>query len=390
MRNTFPGCNLIVAIAMIFTSCNSNTNSHDARVKNNELFFKPGSYRRFTGTIAGQPVVVNINCQSDHFAGGTYYYVSKSEILDLEINEDSSSKNKIQVKESLMTAKNDEDLPDARSGNTWTITWNDGHLSGTFLNGGNGKSSAIELKEDYTDAYKLFFIDYEDSTAYQGPSWIAHAKSDFNTVAPEKSTNKADADFIEQQIIKFKNEDSAASGELAAYPKKAVEQYLAAFRKDLSEDTTHEDPMGDWYLNTSIFPVYNSRGLLVVGQSQDEYSGGAHGNSACYYLNIDVSGKKVWHLQDVLQVDSAAISRLLDESARHTFKIAAQYPLDNTLMVEHVPATDNFLISDVGVTFQYPPYAIASFADGQIALFLSYKKLKPFLKQEFIVRMGIK
>ena len=107
-------------------------------------------------------------------------------------------------------------------------------------------------------------------------------------------------------------------------------------------------------------------------------------------MNIDVKGKSIWHLQDVMQVDSAAISHLLDEIARRTFKIAPGEPLENTLLVDHVPVTDNFLISDVGLTFQYSPYEIASYSDGHIALFLSYKKLKAFLKPEFTTRMAIK
>jgi hypothetical protein len=54
-----------------------------------------------------------------------------------------------------------------------------------------------------------------------------------------------------------------------------------------------------------------------------------------------------------------------------------------------VPATGNVYVGSKGLSFVYNPYEIASYADGQITLFLPYNKLFPLLTPAFRQRMKL-
>jgi hypothetical protein len=53
--------------------------------------------------------------------------------------------------------------------------------------------------------------------------------------------------------------------------------------------------------------------------------------------------------------------------------------------LESIPLTDKFGVDGNGVTFVYVPYEIASYADGQIELTLSWESLKRYLRDDTAV-----
>jgi len=59
------------------------------------------------------------------------------------------------------------------------------------------------------------------------------------------------------------------------------------------------------------------------------------------------------------------------------------------LLVDVIPATDNFYFDDKNMYFHYSPYEIAAFAAGDLVIPVSWQELKGSLNPEFKERMSI-
>ena len=356
--------------------------------------------KRYTGSIAGQPVVVNLFCTGDNTARGTYYYVNKSEILYLSLNNDSANSGHAVIEESLITDRetNEETADeDSEMTNYWDVVFDADSVSGKFHKDKGAPVYTISLHEDYKDAYPFAYARFDDSVMVKGKTWNGDAIASCIGIMPASSVNKDDADFIAagiQRLLSFAGDTKPASQATQQdYQKAFVQNYLEGYKKDAQEwmkDSIPPDPLGRYECYADIIPLYTSNGFVVIGNQWYDYSGGAHGNHGSRYVNMDVKGKKIWQLADIMQVDSAAISRVLDAEARIKFKVPAGKAIEDILLASSVPATNNFIIADRGITFCYDPYEIASYADGEIKLFIPYNRLKQLLKPEFVARMGLK
>lgn len=79
---------------------------------------------------------------------------------------------------------------------------------------------------------------------------------------------------------------------------------------------------------------------------------------------------------------------MLDRAVRRTLRLPATAPLDETPFVEHMPVTHNFYLTRGGAVFIYPPYAVASFAQGEIQVFVPLSEMQPLLKPGLPVAGG--
>jgi len=50
----------------------------------------------------------------------------------------------------------------------------------------------------------------------------------------------------------------------------------------------------------------------------------------------------------------------------------------------------NFYFNDKGLAFMYNPYEVASYAQGQIVVFIPFNELKSYLVPAFAERIGFK
>lgn len=360
--------------------------------------------KRYTGNIAGQPVVVNIFCDGDNTARGTYYYANKSEILYLSLSNDSANAGHVIVEESVITdreaeSESETDDEDSEITNFWDVVFDGDSLTGKFHKDNGAPTYNISLHEDYTNGYALGYARYDDSVKVKGTKFNYTATASCIGIMPAQNVNSADAAFITSGIQKLLSFGDSARLAIQTknnadnYQKAYVKEYLDNFKKEANDwlkDTVEPEPMGNYEQYADIIPIYNDKQFLVIGNQYYDYSGGAHGNHGSIYVNMDVKNKKVLQLGDVMQLDSVAISSQLNAQARVKLKIAADKPITDQLFVSSVPPSDNFIIADRGITFCYNPYEIACYAAGEIKIFVPYKNLKPLLKPEFITRMGLK
>ncbi len=389
LRYIFPVCfTLLVTFAVTGCNNNSNPNNNNGSAPT-EVALKGNWYKRYTGTIAGQAVVVNMYCYTDNgntFAGGTYYYAGKSELLGIAVTNDALIKNELHIKEWIAASR--EETPDSLY-NTWTVTIDGSNATGKFTNGITKKSYDISLHEDYAHATPLTVVGYADSLAAPGPKWTGHANASY-TIA---EATGPDAAAINQLILTTLGNDSGKIKALHDLPKYHVNRALTQFKswfEDEQKDGEDEERLQEFYTGSLLLPVYNDRDLLVLENSVQEFSGGAHPNHASSFVTIDVKEKKLLKLGDILTVDSTAISAILNNKVRAVLHIPASAALEDNIIAATVPATDNFVITDKGLTFCYSPYEIASYADGDVWLFIPYSQLKVLLKPDFVLRMGLK
>lgn len=72
---------LILLISLSYVGC-KNTDSDNNKHNEQSNALKKTWYKRFTGTVNGQPVIVNIQCSGKN-TQGTYYYIDKGIIINL-------------------------------------------------------------------------------------------------------------------------------------------------------------------------------------------------------------------------------------------------------------------------------------------------------------------
>ena len=93
MRTAFVLLSLLVATV----SCNSEDKKQptSAVITTQDTSRQVEAYKRFSGTIAGQPVVLNLQMSKHAYAtiSGSYYYVKQGKPIGLYILPDSTVKN---------------------------------------------------------------------------------------------------------------------------------------------------------------------------------------------------------------------------------------------------------------------------------------------------------
>lgn len=145
----------------------------------------------------------------------------------------------------------------------------------------------------------------------------------------------------------------------------------------------------NYALNYSARVLWNEDGLLSLGRMVYEYRGGAHGMNYTTVSSFDSETGRRLTFDDVFSLPDEkakkALSTVLDAVARLQYGLAPNATLggedgEGPLFVAHIPITRNVCLTGGGVLFVYPPYDLASFADGEIELFVPFSELQGLLK----------
>lgn len=341
-------------------------------------------YKRFSGTIAGQPVVLQLTHRKANDFTATYYYVKQGRTIGLYISKDSSGAKNYSAEE--QAGKNDT------ANAHWKITITSGAIKGTWVSSDEKKTYAIDLKEDFpAGSYKMDTYSAEDSIPLRPGKGMPSADISFFVLLPPTSMNNDDAAFIKTNVLHDLGCDSLHQADIKACIKKSMEEYAISYKDEAGDmyDSTSENASLDFYSAQSYSVIYNDNGWLVLESVNATYEGGAHGMYGSSYLNLDVQNKKRWQLEDIMTIDSNAISKLLEQEARKVFNIGAKESLEGALLVDKIPANNNVFITNTGITFHYVPYEIAAYAFGESDLFIPYNKIMQYLKPAFKQRMKL-
>ena len=141
---------------------------------------------------------------------------------------------------------------------------------------------------------------------------------------------------------------------------------------------------GQWniYLQSKVLRQYKN--LLVVQLDSDTYLGGAHGIGVTRYLNIDRTDNRVLTLADVLEPgkDGEFWQKV---QALHADWLKANDLTDPDLTsVWPFIKTDNFALTEQGLTIKYQNYDIGAYAFGQPEFTVPYGQLKGIVKAIYL------
>ena len=385
-----PIYRLLLLLPIILIACkDSKKNTLEGSV------FSKAWYKRYTGTVDGQPVVVNLfyyNTEevSDGLValGGYYYYLDKSEIIAL-------SENDIKDNEIHFTEFAEAERDDVKKGHPeWYLRISDSGATGRWVSADGRKTSEIVLSEKYEEgSYPFDILSVQDSVVYSEKNNDYLRLTDHNLLIPSHQMKNDDAEFVVKAILHEMGGDTLGAKNIGEFIRASNKIFFADFQNTISDLVKKGDTADliktNWDMTINSSCEYNGKGFVVLDFSIFDYYGGTSGNYQSHYINLDVAGRKVWHLNDIITVDTSRLYKLFDEEARKCFGIKPGRPLKDYLIYDVIPPTDNFAISDRGLTFHYNPQELATTTDGDIALFLSYTKLGDLLKPEFKQRMKL-
>jgi hypothetical protein len=346
----------------------------------------PQFYKRYSGTLGGEPIVLHL-VRYGNSVEGIYYFRSGSPGIRLRNLEDSLDDASHFVldetgREPLLLQHGDD--------TRWNLTMNGDAATGVWHSKHGTDTRSISLREDYPEgSVRLNAFFFADSSAlHPGSLHTPQAKSSFGYLVPATARNGFLYGALKEQLLPERLHDPAPMPELV---KEAQQAYFDNYRKEnanlkLEGKNALEALSFSYSDERAVYVHYNDDDWLVTELFNASYTGGAHGFDASSFANIDLAQKRVWQLADII-TDSNALRPMLDDAAISYFNVTPGQPLEQRLLVDDIPATDNVHVGPKGLSFVYVPYEIAPYAEGQISLYIPYSKLYPLLTPAFRERM---
>ncbi|MBO9672301.1 MAG: DUF3298 domain-containing protein [Sphingobacteriaceae bacterium] len=364
---------------------NNNTDKTDSTTHNKTKLTET-FYKRLEGTIAGKKVVVHLQKVNDDVSGSYYYDGSWLNLsTDTLIGKDSILLTEYSYYESYF--KQDFKSPHL------TLKWTGNGFNGTWESGDKAKKFPIALTEKYPDgSYQFNAGIYEDSVrAFVNQDKSPTAQISFEYLE-SKNTDEY-GNWLNTELKKIYGIKSQLGRTMGF--KSIAADYFKDYKQQLAEQSKNSrgDDFEAWmnYTNNSQQSVcYNDNGYVVIDFLADAYTGGAHGNYSSIMYCLDVKNKKQLVLSDIVKIDSNTLQGILERNLRKEYNIKANDALSTVLFDDFIKPNNNFYFNANGIAFMYNPYEVASYAQGQIVVFIPYIDLKPYLVPAFAQRMKIK
>lgn len=161
--------------------------------------------------------------------------------------------------------------------------------------------------------------------------------------------------------------------------------------KDFISDITFSQ---EWYTSSSMNLKSNVNDFMHIQYIWGSYEGGAHDNYGFNERVFDLKNNKKVELKDITSMPKNKLEALL---LKNINKINSGTTDENgkvnnseMLLVDVIPASNNFYFDDKNLYFHYSPYEITAFAAGDIIIPISWAELNGTLNAEFKNRMKIK
>lgn len=346
-----------------------------------------GSYKRYEGTIAKLPVVVLLE-ENEGVVEGSYYYEKTGNSIAI-------NGSPINGTDSVVLYEYDRSyfVQGTEAPPVWNVIINGKEVKGRWTDPNKNKSYEIALTESYPDGVQLFrMVNYYDSVIAFPKKGAESPKARTSYTLPLLvSKNISSEAWFTAQLKQLLD---IHESQLSVGVQNKMDSFLKSYQDDLGtwDSTMNEEMLSpSWNYEQSVqFSIaYNAHQMITLSQNYYDYLGGAHGNYNTLFTNLDLQLQKTWKLSDVLHADSTTLQQLLETTFRKEYRIPAPKPLTELLFDSTLATTDNFYICEKGLKFLYNPYEIASYADGQITIFIPYTQLKNYLTEAFKKRMSL-
>ena len=178
-----------------------------------------------------------------------------------------------------------------------------------------------------------------------------------------------------------------------------VSNYINTYRSDLEplyqqdekdiEDGSEVASWYSYYKNIESGVQYYDNGLLVYKTHFNEYTGGAHGNYATTYLNIDLSLMRPLMLDDVFVGDyQESITNMIWANLMSEHKAKTREELEEMGFgsTGEIAPIENFYLDNKGITFFYNVYEITPYSMGPVSVTLPYNQIEHWLNSNPVVQ----
>ncbi|MDJ0366374.1 DUF4163 domain-containing protein [Hymenobacter sp. H14-R3] len=180
-----------------------------------------------------------------------------------------------------------------------------------------------------------------------------------------------------------------AATTLPALFKQQRDTFYQEYREDVADvlaaTSPDERPSATLnYANQAATYVLHQQGnLLSLGFFSYLYTGGAHGQNGTLAASYDLRTGRRLRYNDIFRPTAAAqLPKLLGQAVRPLVGLAPGTPLGKGLFVSQMPVTHNVFLTVGGVVFIYQPYEIASYAQGEVRVFLPLSAVRALLRED--------
>lgn len=341
-----------------------------------------GDYKRYTGTIAGQPVVMHY-LEYGTTKRGEYYYENQGKSITLYNYTDSAATGVSFFAENPLTER-DEQIAH------WEVSFTGDSITGVLVTADQEKTYPIRLKENYDAGVQQFgIVCMDDSGRLKEDRPKPSAYVSCQLLLPV-GNDEATA-YLRSVIYKSLNCDTTGNRGIKTCLDGLNKTYFDNYRQDNSalDSTMLGESFNNWSLMTNFWISYNSDNMVVLNHHTYEYTGGAHGNYGSNFLCVDTRNKKVLALADIMNVDTARLEKLLELELRNLYHADPKEPLSAYVLSEEMHVPEQFYLTNKGIMFVFGIYEISAYADGEVNLFLPYNRITDMLTPYFKQRMNL-
>ncbi|WP_312901277.1 RsiV family protein [Chryseobacterium taichungense] len=190
-----------------------------------------------------------------------------------------------------------------------------------------------------------------------------------------------------------KNVQDFSKNGLQALLEKNKNKYFSDVKKDSKDWISDMNFSQEWYSDMGMNLKSRINDYMHIEYTWGSYEGGAHDNYGFSERVFDLKNNKKLELKDITSMPKAKIEAILLKNINKinsgTTDSNGKVNNSEMLLVDVVPATENFYFDEKNLYFHYSPYEIAAFAAGDITIPVSWEELKGTINPEFKKRMNI-
>jgi hypothetical protein len=325
-------------------------------------------YKRYSGTVDGKPVNVNLVLWNNYL-GGSFNFCNKSEIAEITTHKKDTV---IGQEMTLYGFVRNEQFTDSGSKSKVIITKEGIH--GIWESADAKNHANISLKEEYPEgSYRFDLLIHRDSIVMEDNHSVMY--SSYKIPVPGAKMRKDEAAWFEQAMVECLDNDKTNARNLNEYMKSKDSLEFAAYKKLIEDSLGSEE---NFYLTLVAAPWFNNNGIVVI--KADYYVAIPKGHTRESYYCLDMLHKKILHLSDIMDVDTARLESLLEKDMKNFYA-----PIHPDFGGPFAAVSNDIYVSDYGITFLFGNNDFFNTP----CFFLPYAKVKDMLKPEFKKRMKL-
>lgn len=375
--------------------------------------WKKDSYKRYTGTIDGRPVVVNLHwgakckdCSIEWSGGSTCYFQGQQGMHNISMS-DTHNDDIILWEEASIYEKHKEEAKPRRIAR-WQVHINGNKMQGKRIKTVSGEYQEINLIEDYINAYAFETVRLRDTALlHNAVSEEFYAESYYASIKPAASVADEDASFINNFLLQYFRADTLGVTTWQDFPKAYTDRFIEQQQKLaplLRVDVEDEDGTrhlfkehAHFFIEAArtarqtffMFPVYNSDGILVLEVADERLERNTNSPRGHSHICMDIKERRQWTAQDILDITAPQLVGEIEQLAHKLSNAKDGEPLQLPFNVQEIPVTDNIIITETGLYFCYNPGEIADVSEEEFRFFVAYSEVSTLLTDEFKKRMQL-